>query len=51
MNRLLNLSNLKWVCHHLHIDKSKSMNVNLLKESEVHMKNKWQLMQDIKKIM
>jgi len=49
MNRLLHLSNLKWVCHHLHIDKSKSMNVNLLKESEVHMKNKWQLMQDIKK--
>ena len=49
MNRLLNLSNLKWVCHHLHIDKSKSMNVNLLNESEVHMKNKWQLMQNIKK--
>ena len=49
MNRVLNLSNFKWVCHHLHIDKSKNMDVNLLKQSEVHMKNKWELMRDIKK--
>ena len=49
MNRLLNLQNMKWVCHHLHIDKSKNIDVNLLKQSQVHMKDKWLLMQDIKK--
>lgn len=49
MNRLINLSKLKWVCHHLHIDKSKSIDVNILKQSEVHMKTKWELMQNIKK--
>tara|TARA_B100001173_G_scaffold312339_1_gene333051 strand:- start:982 stop:1917 length:936 start_codon:yes stop_codon:yes gene_type:complete len=49
MNRLINFSNLKWVCHHLHIDKSKSIDVNILKQSEVHMKSKWELMQNIKK--
>lgn len=49
MNRLINFSNLKWVCHHLHIDKSKNIDVNLLKQSEVHMKSKWELMQNIKK--
>ena len=49
MNRLLNLQNIKWACHHLHIDKSKSIDVNILKQSEVHMKSKWELMQNIKK--
>jgi len=49
MNRLLNLQKLNWVCHHLHIDKSKSINVNLLNDSLVHMKEKWHIMQDIKK--
>lgn len=49
MNRLLNLQNIKWACHHLHIDKSKSIDVNLLTQSQVHMKDKWLLMQDIKK--
>lgn len=49
MNRLLNLQNMKWVCHHLHIDKSKNIDVNLLKQSQVHMKQKWHLMKNIKK--
>ena len=49
MNRLLNLQNIKWVCHHLHIDKSKCIDVNLLAESQVHMKQKWLLMENIKK--
>ena len=50
MNRLLNLQNIKWACHHLHIDKSKSIDVNLLTQSQVHMKDKYN-MQDIKKII
>lgn len=49
MNRLLNLQNIKWACHHLHIDKSKSIDVNLLTQSQVHMKDKWLIMQDIKR--
>lgn len=49
MNRLLNLQNIKWVCHHLHIDKSKSIDINLLTQSQVHMKDKWYLMQNIKR--
>jgi cytosine/adenosine deaminase-related metal-dependent hydrolase len=49
MNRLLNLQNIKWACHHLHIDKSKSIDINLLTQSQVHMKDKWHLMQNIKR--
>ena len=49
MNKLLDLQNIKWVCHHLHIDKSNSINLDLLNKSQVHMKYKWFLMQNIKK--
>ena len=47
MNRLLN--NLRWVCHHLHIDKSKTINASLLNYSLAHMKEKWFLMREVKK--
>lgn len=49
MNRLINVQNIKWVCHHLHIDKSKSIDINLLTNTQVHMKQKWHLMKNIKK--
>ena len=48
MNRLLN-KNIKWVCHHLHLDKSRTITPNLLNNSIVHMKEKWILMREIKK--
>jgi cytosine/adenosine deaminase-related metal-dependent hydrolase len=48
MNRLVKLNNIKWVCHHLHIDKSKTIHPKLLNESLAHMKEKWFLMRDIK---
>jgi len=48
MNRLINLNKIRWTCHHLHIDKSKTMHPKLLNESLVHMKEKWILMRDIK---
>ncbi len=49
MNRLLNLGSIKWVCHHLHLDKSKTITPTHLNESLKHMKEKWILMRDIKK--
>lgn len=49
MNRLVKLKNTKWVCHHLHIDKSKTINSYLLNDSLAHMKKKWILMRDVKK--
>ena len=49
MNRLVKLNNIKWVCHHLHIDKSNTITPSLLNESLSHMKEKWYLMRDIKK--
>ena len=49
MNRLLRLNNVKWVCHHLHIDKSKTITTKNLYEASNHMKNKWITMRDIKK--
>ena len=49
MNRLINKNKLKWVCHHLHIDKSYTLQTNQIGKSEVHMKDKWHLMRDIKK--
>jgi len=49
MKHLLKLNKIKWVCHHLHLDKSNTINPNLLNESLVHMKEKWILMRDIKK--
>lgn len=49
MKRLLNTNNIKWTCHHLHIDKSKTINNDILDQSFVHMKDKWHLMENIKK--
>lgn len=48
MKRLLNTHNLQMTCHHLHIDKSKTISKSLLTQSQVHMKDKWYLMKDIK---
>jgi hypothetical protein len=49
MKRLLNTNNISWCCHHLHIDKSKIISPEILYKSHVHMKDKWYLMQNIKK--
>ena len=49
MERLLNTKNIQFTCHHLHIDKSSTVTPELLHESQVHMKEKWILMRDIKK--
>tara|TARA_B100001758_G_C18368932_1_gene590194 strand:- start:123 stop:1040 length:918 start_codon:yes stop_codon:yes gene_type:complete len=43
------MNNIKWTCHHLHLDKSKTMNKDILEKSFVHMKDKWKLIRDIKK--
>ena len=48
MNKFINFNNLKWTCHHLHIDKSNTINSYLLQESVKHMKNKWLYMRNIK---
>lgn len=48
MKSLINISNIKWVCHHLHIDKSKIINTSILNQSLKHMKEKWVLMNAIK---
>ena len=48
MNRLINTKNINWVCHHLHIDKSKTITSKLLDDSVKHMKAKWFIMRDIK---
>ena len=41
--------NIQVACHHLHIDKScDTVTSELLHESQVHMKEKWILMRDIK---
>lgn len=47
MNKFLN-PNMRWVCHHLHLDKSKIINTKLLDQSQKHMKKKWYLMRNIK---
>lgn len=44
----MNISNINWICHHLHIDKSRVMNKQLLLKSLSHMKEKWYLMKEIK---
>lgn len=49
MNRLINTKNINWICHHLHIDKSKTITPKLLDKSLKHMKAKWFIMRDIKK--
>ena len=48
MQRLLKTKNINWVCHHLHIDKSKTITSKLLDDSVKHMKAKWFIMRDIK---
>ena len=48
MQRFVDLKRLPWVCHHLHLDKSKTVDVDTLQQSLVHMKEKWTLMCDIK---
>ena len=42
-------SNIKWVCHHAHLDKSNIINKKLLDKSNKHMRDKWYIMDDIKK--
>lgn len=49
MRKLLKSKNINWVCHHLHIDKSKTITSKLLDKSLKHMKEKWIIMRDIKK--
>lgn len=48
MKKFFNFNNLKWACHHLHIDKSNTITKELLHESQVHMTEKWILMNNIK---
>ena len=48
MEHLLNTQKIQFVCHHLHIDKSNTVTSELLNESQVHMKEKWILMRNIK---
>ena len=40
---------LPWICHHLHIDKSKIINFDNIGLANAHMKAKWYFMRDIKK--
>ena len=49
MNKLINFNNIRWACHHLHIDKSLVINRDNLEKSFIHMKDKWYIMRDIKK--
>lgn len=42
------LKNIKFVCHHSHLDKSNLISPELLKLSSSHMKEKWHLMNDLK---
>ena len=41
--------NINWVCHHSHLDKSNIITRTLLQESDKHMRDKWYIMDDIKK--
>ncbi len=41
--------NIKWVCHHAHLDKSNIINKDLLIQSDRHMRDKWYIMDTIKK--
>ena len=43
-------SNIKWVCHHAHLDKS-NISKELLDLSTKHMCDKWYIMDDIKEII
>jgi len=48
MKRFLNTNQINWVCHHLHLDKSKTITQDNLHKSIHHMKEKWILMREIK---
>lgn len=48
MNRVLNKNTIMWACHHLHLDKSRTINPGRLEKSIKHMKEKWILMREIK---
>ena len=48
MRSLVNTINIKWVCHHLHIDKSKTICPATLDKSLKHMQEKWHIMKEIK---
>lgn len=48
MNKYINFSKIKWNCHHLHIDKSQTLNSETFNLSQRHMTEKWKLMRDIK---
>lgn len=48
MNKYINFSKVKWNCHHLHIDKSQTLNTQTFNLSQRHMTEKWKLMRDIK---
>ena len=48
MNKYINFSKIKLNCHHLHIDKSLTLNTERLRLSQTHMTEKWKLMRDIK---
>lgn len=41
--------NIKWVCHHAHLDKSNIINKDLLIQSDRHMRDKWHIMDTIKR--
>ena len=44
----LRLKNTFWNCHHLHLDKGRTVTEDLLNKSQRHMQEKWKLMRDIK---
>lgn len=48
MKRIFNTNLIKWRCHHLHLDKSKTITPEYLNKSVKHMKEKWFLMREIK---
>jgi len=49
MKKFFKRKDIKWVCHHLHLDKSRTITPTILKQSLTHMKEKWILMRDIKR--
>ena len=46
--RLL-IQNMRWTCHHAHLDKSLLITPELLEQSNQHMQEKWYLMRELKK--
>ena len=41
--------NIKWVCHHAHLDKSNLITKESLYKTSVHMQDKWYIMEEYKK--